>query len=385
MQHILFQAASEVGGVLPLERFMELALYHPERGYYMQRRARVGRSGDFVTSPEITSLFGEMLAVQWVEVWERLGRPERFDLVELGAGSGQLAADLLTTARNFPKFAHALHYTIVENSPDFRARQQRRLAEACAVGFRVTWHPDLIALTTSLGEQVVGGVLSNEFFDALPVHGVEMTESGLRERGATWDGERWQAVSMPLSDGVAAEYFARRGITLATGYQTELGRQGWEWMHRLGTILRRGVIVTIDYGYPEREYYHPVHHAGHLVGHRQHVRVDDPLASPGEMDLTAHVDFSALAKSGERAGLKTLGFTTQGWFLLGLGILARLEKLLTHDRMTPEGREQLQRAVQRLIMPDAMGERFKVLAQGRGLDSDTVLAGFGLNDQRRRL
>ncbi|MBF0153798.1 MAG: SAM-dependent methyltransferase [Magnetococcales bacterium] len=385
MHQILSCAAVTAGGVLPFDHFMELALYHPEQGYYMRRHARIGRSGDFVTAPEITSLFGELLTLQWVEVWELLGRPARFDLVELGAGTGRLACDVLMTARRFPDFARALHYVIVERSCDFRARQQEMLAPLESTGVAVTWMEDLDSLAAAMADGVVGGIFSNEFFDALPVHWVTMTDAGLRALGATWNGESWQVAETALPPEVVADHFSRRGITLETGYRTEIGSQAMAWMERLGSLLRHGVVLTIDYGHPERDYYHPSCRAGHLVGHRRHERIDDPLASPGEMDLTAHVDFSSLARSGERAGLTTLGFTTQGWFLLGLGILTRLEQLLAREKMIREERERLQSAVRRLIMPDAMGERFKVLVQGVGLPPDTTLAGFRLNDQRLRL
>ncbi|MEO5370124.1 MAG: SAM-dependent methyltransferase [Magnetococcus sp. DMHC-1] len=384
MHTILLRAAAEAGGALPFVRFMELALYHPEQGYYMQQRSRIGRSGDFVTAPEVTSLFGELLALQWFEVWELLGCPERFDLVELGAGTGQLAVDLLTTARHIPGFARALHYVIVERSPDFQAVQERMLTRAGAQG-QVSWQASLESLSASLEQGLVGGILSNEFFDALPVHWLEMTADGWRELGAAWTGDAWQAVTIPLTPAVDPDYFSRRGLQVTAGYRTELGLEGQAWMQRLGKMLRRGVILTIDYGYPEREYHHPHRPAGRLVGHRHHERVDDPLAFPGEMDLTAHVDFSALARMGRASGLETLGFTSQGWFLMGLGILTRLEKLLAGDKVPPAIKKQLPGAVQRLIMPDAMGERFKVLAQGTGLPPGSLLAGFRLNDQCQRL
>ncbi|MBF0425685.1 MAG: SAM-dependent methyltransferase [Magnetococcales bacterium] len=385
LQTILHQAAAATGGVLPFVRFMELCLYHPEQGYYMRKRCRIGRGGDFVTAPTITSLFGELITLQWIEVWEQLSRPRHFDLIELGAGGGELAADILRTAGRFPEFARALRYSIIETSPDFCRQQQQTLAPLRAAGTVVRWHANLDTLTAALPEGIVGGILSNEFFDALPVHWLTMTTEGLRALGATWRDDRWQMVTMALPEEIPADYFTRRGLALAIGQQTEIGLHGVAWMRRLGTLMRRGVILTIDYGHPGREYHHAAYHAGHLVGHHRHARVDDPLAFPGEMDLTSHVDFSALASGGAAAGLATLGFTTQGWFLLGLGILTRLERLLARENLTREQREQLQGAVHRLIMPEAMGERFKVLAQGIDLPPGLLLAGFGLNDQQHRL
>ncbi|MBF0272788.1 MAG: SAM-dependent methyltransferase [Magnetococcales bacterium] len=365
------------GGVIPFHRFMALALYHPEHGYYMSGRTRVGRGGDFVTAPELTSVFGELLTLQCIEIWQYLGSPSRFQVVEMGGGSGRLALDLLNTARRFPAFFAALTLCMVETSPDFTARQQHLLQEAGFGPERVIWLIDLPEVV----EQ--GVILGNEFLDALPVHWVERTPDGLREIGVGVDGDgAWQTRLMTPIAPLEADCFERLGIDLPVGFKAEVGLQAEAWMERVGRVLRRGVVLMIDYGEAGRDHFSGRRPEGTLVGHRDGERVDDPLRHVGEMDLTAHVDFSAMARAGARGGLEGLGFTTQGWFLMGLGILERLE--MASRTMTPEAVDALRKVAMRLLLPDEMGERFKVLAMGRGCDAG-VLSGFRLNDQRQRL
>ncbi|GAB0055896.1 hypothetical protein SIID45300_00195 [Candidatus Magnetaquicoccaceae bacterium FCR-1] len=374
---VLREAIAGAGGSLPFCRFMELALYHPRHGYYMTGRTRVGRGGDFVTAPELTSLFGELLALQCIEIWQLLGRPALFEVIEMGGGSGRLALDILTTARRFPEFFPALRYGLVEISPDFRDRQERLLQEA---GFG----PERVAWLAGVPETVADGViLGNEFLDAMPVHWVEMGADGLRELAVTMDrdGGLQNCHREPCEARIAA-YFEGAGIGLPVGFRDEVGLAAWDWMADVGMRLRRGVLLMIDYGEVDQDHFGPYRQAGTLVGHRDGERVDDPLRHPGAMDLTAHVNFSAMARAGVAGGLELLGFTTQGWFLQGLGILERLE--MAARRMEPEAVERLRKVAMRLLLPDEMGERFKVLAMGRGV-GDGVLSGFRLNDQRNRL
>ncbi|MBF0180735.1 MAG: SAM-dependent methyltransferase [Magnetococcales bacterium] len=360
-------------GFVPFWRGMELALYHPEHGYYMTGRQRIGREGDFVTAPELTSLFGELLTLQCIEVWELLGRPDPFVVVEMGGGSGRLAFDFLATARRFADFFRAFAYRVVEISPDFRARQQE-LVKSLGFGTeKITW-------SETLPERIEAGViLGNEFLDALPVHWVEMTPHGLMEVALAPDG---QIMLVPPQPPLDSDYFNGFGINLASGYRTEIGLAAASWMEQAALTLHQGVVLMIDYGWPASEYYAPIRSHGTLAGHQGHERVDDPLHCLGAMDLTAHVDFSAMARAGTRAGLTPVGFTTQGWFLMGLGILERLQRLT--GKVAPEQAESLRQAVMRLILPDAMGERFKVLAMGKRVPQGS-LSGFRLNDQWPRL
>ena len=380
IQTILHDAIAQAGGLLPFHQFMQQALYHPEYGYYMTQRARLGRTGDFVTAPEMTSLFGELLTLHCIEVWQRLGQPNRFQVVEAGAGSGKLAADICRTARRFPPFQEALTYTILEISPTFQANQRQSLAEADMPPDTLRWCNTL----ADLGEAGIEGILlSNEFLDAFPVHWLEMTADGLQEMGVALAETGLISRLMPVTPPLTADYFTRLNHELPVGMRTEVGLAATTWMAEAAQRLHRGMILSIDYGYTQQEYYSAALPQGTLSGFYQHQQITDPLQYPGEMDLTAHVNFTAIAQAGEAAGLTTLGYTTQAWFLMGLGILQRLENLSkTQDEAA---QQRLRQTVLRLIMPQGMGERFKVLAQGKGMEMGPPLAGFSLHDAQQRL
>jgi SAM-dependent MidA family methyltransferase len=366
------------GGSIPFIQFMEEALYNPQKGYYMTVGKRLGPGGDFVTAPELTSLFGELLALQMIELWQLMGSPEKFQLIEMGPGSGRLAHDILRTAKQFKNFYAAISYELVEISEDFRERQKKLLQKA-GVHKKARWHLDLDGVCDG---GVVGVIFANEFLDALPVHLVEQAPHGLSEVGVKLnEDEEFATEILPLSKNITGDYFSKRGISLATGTRTEIGLPGQEWIKKAGELLTEGMVLLIDYGHPQKDYYAPVRTNGTLAGHFKHVRVDDPLANPGEMDLTAHVDFSAILSAGRQANLDLLGYTTQGWFLMGLGILERLEIL---SKVEGADTGPLKEAVKRLIMPEGMGETFKVMALGKGIGSKQ-LSGFRLNEQSKRL
>ncbi|MBF0189004.1 MAG: SAM-dependent methyltransferase [Magnetococcales bacterium] len=384
---LLRSETDSVGGALSFRDFMDHALYHPALGYYMVPSERVGRAGDFVTAPEMTSLFGELLTLQWVELWQTMGKPDRFDVVEAGAGSGRLAVDILNTAAKFQDFSQALHYAIIEISPDFQTRQSARIGQECHPVHPVHWHHDLDALERSGG--VRGVLFSNELLDAMPVHWVEMRQDGLVELGVFWgmDDEgtaRWLARPLNCPESAVINHFSGRGITLEVGAQAEVSLDAQAWWSKAATLVHKGLLLAIDYGDVAAALFGIVRGSGTLVGHLNHQRVDDPLLHPGEMDLTAHVDFSGVATAGERAGLETVGYTTQAWFLMGLGILERVEMALAAMSENPVAADGLKRTLSRLIMPDGMGDRFKVLAQSRGMGR-FIPAGFRLNDQRPSL
>ncbi|MBF0368079.1 MAG: SAM-dependent methyltransferase [Magnetococcales bacterium] len=375
------QEMDQFGLKLPFRRFMELALYHPLHGYYMGARTRLGREGDFVTAPEMTSLFGELLTLEWIRVWEALGKPSVFQVVEGGGGSGRLAGDILRTAKRFPQFNAALHYILLEKSPDFRSEQKKYLQEMLLEEEKVQWLSD----PDELADRSIHGVIfSNELLDAFPVHWVEMTTEGLKELAVVSGGEGFETNLIEPVSPLVSNYFESIGVDLAVGYRTEVGLPGCRWVEQMAGKIARGLMVTIDYGYTSREYYAPLRAGGTLVGHRGHHRVDDPLLYPGQMDLTAHVDFSALARSGVAGGLTTYGYTTQAWYLMGVGMLERLEMVLAKEGLDSAKGAELRQAVMRLILPQEMGERFKVLVQGRGMEIGGLL-GFRLNNQRDRL
>lgn len=343
-------------GRITFRRFMELALYHPSLGYYASEQERIGAHGDFVTSPALGPLFGAMLGRQVAEIWELLGAPEPFDIVEFGGGDGALCRALLGWAeRAMPALAEALRYTIVEQGPDTsdrhpRVRRRREVSE--------------------LGGGVTGVILSNELPDSFPVHRVRVMGGRLQEVYVTWAGSFVEADG-PLSRPELSEYFRRLGLMPGEGASAEVNLDALTWVQGAAGLLRRGAMLTIDYGYPAADLYAPWRKQGTLMAFYHHAVVDDPYAHIGRQDLTSHVDFTTLARTGEEAGLQTLGFTSQGHFLHALGV---------HEAIAAEGlslEERLARRRLALALTDPAGlGRIRVLAQGRDLPDGTVLRGF---------
>ncbi|MBF0123896.1 MAG: SAM-dependent methyltransferase [Magnetococcales bacterium] len=380
VQDVLAPAISKGGGTIPFHLFMDLALYDEHHGYYSRPSVKIGSGGDFITAPAISSIFSEIILLEWIHLWQWMGRPQRFTVLELGGGNGQFAHDVWLAARHFPDFQQALSWVMLERGD--RTLQQRHLSDMAEVG-RCRW---IDALEQMLPDGVTGVIFSNEVMDALPVHWLEMTAEGWCEIGVSVDDDGGLCTKLiPLQPPLTNDYLIDHlGADWSPGMRTEVGLVGQQMMHTMGTVLRQGICMTFDYGYPAHEYYSAAFPYGTLTGFFQHQKIENPLEYPGQMDLTAHVDFTALARAGQRAGLETLGFTTQGWYLISLGILDRLEQAQQAQRLAGSDHEQLTQAVKRLVMPNAMGERFKVLLQGRGVAAE-ALAGLQMNNQKKRL
>jgi SAM-dependent MidA family methyltransferase len=342
---------ARAGGFLPFARYMDLVLYAPGLGYYTAGARKLGAAGDFVTAPEATPLYGTALARQ---VEAALAVTGRRDIVELGAGSGALAASLL----NALAAAGALpaRYAILEPSPQLRAVQQETLeAHAAASGARIEW-------IERLPDALDGVVVMNEVLDAIAPHLLARRGGAWFERGVTVRGDALAWDERPLADdavrALAAARFPEEG-----DYESELNPAAEALVTTLGRRLHAGALLVVDYGFPAREYYHPQRSRGTLVGHYRHRVHDDPFLWPGLSDLTSHVDFTAIAKAGERAGLHVAGFATQASFLLGCGILDALSAV---GPTGSAGYIRAAAAVQRLLSPAEMGELFKVLLLARG-------------------
>lgn len=356
------------GGWLAFDRFMELALYSPGLGYYSAGSLKLGEGGDFVTAPELSPLFGRCVARQCAEVLDRLGGG---GILEYGAGSGVLAAGVLQELEALGRLPE--RYRIVELSADLRQRQRETLRQRL---------PHLLARVEWLDappEGMTGVVLANEVLDAMPVHRFRVEEDSPRELGVVWRGGgfAWEPAA-PASERFAREAARlQQQYALHPGYESELGLRAGDWVRDLSGVLARGVALLIDYGFPASEFYHPQRDTGTLMCHYRHHAHGDPLVLVGLQDITAHVDFSALAEAAADAGLEVAGFATQADFLLGNG--------LTELASADDPREQLERAnqVKRLVLPGEMGELFKVLAVGR--EVPTPLRGFSVRDERRRL
>ena len=355
------------GGWLPFSAYMRLALYAPGLGYYAAGAAKFGAAGDFVTAPEISPLFGHALANQFAEVLKLTGG----GVLELGAGTGRLAADVLTRLAALDVLPDT--YAILEPSPDLAERQQRVLrALDPELAVRVRWLDALPAEWT-------GVMFGNEVLDALPIELLARRGGKHFRRGVALDangGIAWR--DEPLAAGT---YTAAIDTLFPAGdYESEINPEGEALTETLARILRRGLLLWLDYGFPALEYYHPQRTSGTLMCHyRQHAH-GDPLALPGLQDITAHVDFSAIARAGLDAGADLAGYTSQANFLLGCGIADLLQqsgapgtaRYLRHSN-----------AVQRLLSPAEMGELFKVIAFTREVDQ--ALRGFAAGDRSGRL
>ena len=346
-------------GPLTFAEYMEECLYHPEFGYYSHAGAR--RMADFYTSVDVHPIFGRLLARQFAEMWEGLGRPQPFLLVEAGAGEGRLAAHVLDFAsQKLAGFYRALQYVAVERSAALREAHEAHLADHRASGRAVT--------AGELPQRISAGcIFSNELLDAMPVHRVERADGGLRELYVGLEEGRLCGQAGPLSSPTLEEYLSAQRVELQPGQQAEIGLAAARWMEDAGRRLGRGFLLTVDYGHPARELYNERHVRGTLLAYHKHRADEDYFRAPGEQDLTAHVNFSALELWGARAGLQRTGLVAQANFLLALGRGNELADLYDEGQ---GGTERVRARLQfkTLIHPEGMGETFQVLVQHRGVE-----------------
>jgi SAM-dependent MidA family methyltransferase len=358
----------EGGGWLAFERFMELALYAPGLGYYSAGSEKFGPGGDFVTAPETSDLFSRCVARQCAAVLSASGG----EILELGAGTGRMAAAVLTELAAVQMLPE--RYAILEVSADLAARQRAQLAKLPApLAARVTW------LTQLPQSPFRGVVLANEVADALPCRRFVVQAGAVQELGVVLDaaGElrEAQAPPAPALANECAALFAELGSEPPEGYCSEVCLRAGPWIASLADCLQAGAMLVFDYGLPRRHYYHPQRHTGTLRCHFRHRVHDDPYINIGVQDITAWVDFTRLARAGCESGLTLAGFATQTAFLLATG----LEDLIGAATSDLE-RARLAGEARRLLMPEEMGEAFKVLALTRGLSEP--LCGFALQDLR---
>jgi SAM-dependent MidA family methyltransferase len=350
-------------GSISFRDFMETALYHPEHGYYTSGHARIGRGGDFFTNVSVGPLFGALLARQFAEMWTHLGEPTAFTIVEQGAHRGEFARDVLTALREqVPACFAATRYHILEPSTALQNSQQTTLADFSR---NMRWFPSLDALPPFVGVH-----FSNELIDAFPVHAVTWDGRSWLERHIAWEDERFVFIERAVTDPALAAALAALPPVPA-GYQTEINLDAVRWIDALAPKLTRGFVLLIDYGFPRTEYYRPERTTGTLTGYAAHRRVDDLLSAPGETDLTAHVDFTALAERAHTAGLRVGGFTDQHHFLVALGALHFPDE---DTAASPERQRDL-RAFKTLMHPQMMGRSFQVLALEK-TSSTAPLTGF---------
>ena len=342
-------------GPITFRDFMEAALYHPQHGYYHSRRQKMGRAGDYLTSPEVSPAFGVLVGRQLREMWQAMGTPHRFAVVEAGAGTGVLCRDILRWAgRHAPDFRHALAYNIVEVSDALVERQRAALADE---GGGVQW-------SAGLQDGVEGCVLTNELLDSFAVHRVSVQGRELMEVFVGWDGARFVEELRPPSTPEIEAYFRRLGLMPGEGCRAEVNLAAPEWLRAAGRALRRGFVLTFDYGYEARDLYAPWRTDGTLLCFYRHNPSGDPYARLGRQDITSHVDFTTLRQAAEEAGLQTLPLVSQGEFLTNLGIAEALAPPGEGD-VNLEELYARKRAVSELLDPAALGRiRVSVMAKG---------------------
>jgi SAM-dependent MidA family methyltransferase len=355
----------QAGGWIPFARYMALTLYAPGLGYYSGGARKFGAAGDFVTAPDLSPLFAEALAAQ-LEPILSASAPR---ILEAGAGSGTLALGLLRALER--RGALPERYEILEVSGELRARQQETLAAEPHLADRVAW-------LDTLPETFSGAVVANELLDALPVNVVAWREDGLFERGVALANGVFIWQERPAAGALLA---VAQGLTFVSPpYVSEINLAARAWVAEWGRILKKGALLLIDYGFPQREYFHPQRAEGTLMCHYRHHAHGDPFWLPGLNDITAHVDFTAIAEAGHDAGLDVLGYTSQAQFLLNCG-LAQLLEARQEDGAAAYA--ALASGAQKLISPAEMGELFKVLVLGRGVDAP--LLGFARGDRLHAL
>lgn len=375
-------AEIQASGPITFARFMELALYHPEFGYYTRESEeieekkigedrigpdrtcedRIGWSGDYYTSSDVHPALSHTLARQVRQIDDLLDRPDPFTVIEMGAGKGLLARDFLSASeKDSASFFNRLHYVLVERSPAMQASQRAHLAPWMRSQGRVSWLDGLEELASG---SVTGVMLSNELVDAFPVHRITIDGGEPKEIFVDYQGERFCERLQPLSTQALSDYLQRLSqleVTLPEGHKTEINLQALAWMKQVARVLGRGVVITIDYGHTAQDLYGPDRRKGTLLCYHRQMTSETPYERVGCQDMTAHVDFTSLASVGEEAGLRVTGFTNQMSFLMGLGAEQLMESL-------EPGSAEFQSVVQ-LLKPEGMGRTFKMLIQHKGLDS----------------
>src|SRR5262245_3278891 len=367
LTHRIWEEIDTRGGWLSFERFMEMALYEPGLGYYSAGATKLGAGGDFVTAPEVSSLFSRCLATQCGEVLQHVSGGS---ILELGAGSGVMAADLLNELAAQGSLPE--RYLILEVSADLRERQLALIRE------RAPEHEERVDWLDRLPEEFRGVVLANEVLDALPVQRFRIRGDQINSLGVTWQLGRldWSERHAEAEwEAAVRRIEASNGDRLPDGYTSEINMRLAPWIGGIATALREGVALFIDYGLPQRHYYRSERREGTLLCHFRHRFHDDPLINVGVQDIGAWVDFTAVAEAASAAGLTVAGFATQAHFLIGNG----LEQLLAPAAGNEiASRVQLARQAMLLTLPGEMGERFKVIGLSRGVEQP--LRGFSVRD-----
>lgn len=373
LQQVIRNEIIEKDGHISFARFMQMALYEPGLGYYSAGTSKFGEGGDFITAPEISPLFSICLARQCAEVIKELGQAV---ILELGAGTGVMASDMLKELQNLQSLPDK--YLILETSADLRQRQQQLLRESLPEFIsNVSW------LDALPDEPFQGIILANEVLDAMPVQRFCLQKGKIQELCVAWrnGGFAWlQCAAADVLERKVENIIQHSIAEFEDGYSSEINGELEAWLKSLSECLQQGIMLFIDYGYSRHEYYHEQRTEGTLLCHYRHHAHSNPFMYVGLQDITASVDFTAVAEAATNAGLNVAGFTNQAFFLIACG----LEQLMLEQESMSERRQmEFNRQIKLLTLPGEMGERFKVIALSREIQ--TSLTGFGVVDHRRRL
>jgi SAM-dependent MidA family methyltransferase len=372
VRNYVMQQITAAGGWLSFERFMDIVLYSPGLGYYSSGAQKIGAGGDFTTAPEVSSLFGACVAVQCAEILDEVSAG---CILEIGAGSGRLAADVLARLESLQKLPE--RYLILDVSADLRERQRQYIEQQLPhLLERVSW------LDQPPGAAFDGVILANEVLDALPVVRFRQHDGGVEELGVVVEQGRFAWAARPASARMrqVCRELSTAGGGWGDGYESEYCPRVAPWTLAVTQALRKGAVMWFDYGLPRSQYYFPQRRDGTLLCHFRHRAHDDVFLHPGLQDITAWVDFTLLAEASREAGFELAGFTTQAFFLAGTGIDLEMQRIADHDetRLARLGNQARQ-----LMLPGEMGERFKSMAWSKALD--IPLSGFALQDLRHTL
>ena len=369
-------------GPIPFSRYMELCLYHPELGFYSRDIEQFGKAGDFYTSSDVHAVFGRLLARQFEEMWRVLGSPAQIEIVELGPGRGLFAQDVLEWSRKkFPEFFEALHYSLSECSPILREKLRRRLDKCLKIG-KVSLVSDNalngLPAAPALDLEIPVIVFANEFFDAFPVE-ILSSQGSLR---ISLQGNRFIETWAPPASG-ELEFLDRYGVQPELGERIDVPLLARRYISHLAASVRSGFIIAIDYGYTRQEQLAGCHR-GTLMAYRQHSATPDPYEAPGEQDLTAHVNFTALAAAAEENGMKVLPLLTQSQLLMGIGEKNEFADAFEECGLSQE-RAKVGLQLKHLVTPAGMGENFRVLIASKAVDHERVGGLSGLSFVSSRL
>jgi len=356
-------------GAITFADFMAACLYEPGLGYYTSPGRKVGAEGDFYTSSNVHRVFGRLIAKEIIRMWQSLGEPADFQIVEAGAGNGRLAADIMdAVAELAPAFYSSVTCRLIEAEPSLAKTQAKMLA---AHAPRLAWSSPAELSAGNLA--ITGCLLSNELLDALPVHLVEMTAAGLQEVMVGANGGQFSEKLAPPSTPGITDYFSALGVSLAAGQRAEVRLAANRWLAEAAASLRRGFVMTIDYGYLAAELYGRMRTNGTLLCYYRHQLEENPYIRVGLQDITTHVDFSSLIQVGAAAGLEKIWYGEQYRFLMAAGMMEEL--LALEARPVPEAERLKDRlALKKLMLPDGgMGDTFKVLIQGKNVGTPELL------------